>query len=100
MGVKIDPFLKKHFMAVKKMAKEKLEQGERKDNFQTYLKATFYIKKLYLLENQSGTILMNDYNNWKKKDIRVSFLDDIKSRDKAKVYRFINLFKSYFIWNY
>jgi hypothetical protein len=57
MGVKIDPFLKRHFVAVKKMAKEKLEQGERDGNFQMYLKATFYIKKLYLLDNQSGTIL-------------------------------------------
>jgi|JI6StandDraft_1071083.scaffolds.fasta_scaffold37621_3 hypothetical protein len=65
-----------------------------------YLKATFYIKKLYLLENQTGKIQANDYNNWKRKDIRVSFLDDIRSRDKAKVYRFIQLFKTYFVWNY
>ncbi len=28
-GVKVDPFLKKHFLAVKKMAKEKLEMGEK-----------------------------------------------------------------------
>lgn len=30
----------------------------------------------------------------------MSFLDDIRSRDKPKVSRFINLFKSYFVWNY
>lgn len=48
-GVKIDSFLKKHFLAVKKMAKERLEEGEKEGNFQMYLKATFYIKKLNLL---------------------------------------------------
>jgi hypothetical protein len=65
-----------------------------------YLKATFYIKKLYLLENQNSLIKTNDYNNWKRRDIRVSFLDDIRSRDKDKVIRFIQLFKSYFVWHY
>lgn len=41
------------------MAKEKLEAGNLEDNFEIYLKATFYIKKLYLLENQSIEIYTN-----------------------------------------
>lgn len=30
----------------------------------------------------------------------MTFLDDIRSRDKARVIRFLQLFKSYFVWNY